>query len=711
MGKKTISAKAILVDLRAGLSDRELLKKYQLSEMSLQKVFRKLTELGVLTEAELGSRKAYESNGLSSARETRSLQDESPPDNNEIGTKVENVAEQIDPPKAERSITVARPIYDRIRSDSLSIANKLLKKPSRKTLWTLIALIACCLIVIAVGLETRRLAEQNLNSIIRKELVSTQFPFLITYSGLSVSPFLARATIANITAMDSDGKLFRIDVKDVNLSFSFADFFAMAFLNEANCGFLQIDCTKPKIELMGQPGTNPLINNIQLEKFSVSKSQHKTAFELLIQGFSGNLSEELKNHINASEISRFSDSSHHSFSIKEFRLGLEMKPAAELLVICKLDSEVACLSFCGDLSLNMDNIYATRIVSSELSIERLIDNLNFELMKMEKSIGKNFQRQGENIVFHFIGTISSPEIKGLTIQDLEKLPYNWSQELAIRNRNVLLKSLVDCAASGRAEDIVSILEKGANLNMADTTGRVALVQAAASGNADIVKLLMERGANVRIKDGRGISALMAASATGRKEITEFLMNVDSNFKEALVFACDANHLEIVKLFLSKPLGVDFTGFLLRALSRDQLQIADLFLQKGADANKALKWSINASKPTACEHLLKNGINCEVRDSLGHTPLFEAVKNNNVATTKLLLNYGAKCDVHDLVRWTPLFIAVENNNLEIAKLLLQYGADVNQVDNRGETPIMKAQKHSNRSELIDLLRQYEGINQD
>ena len=49
--KKKISAKAIMMDLKAGLTDRELMEKYDLSFQGVQDVFTQLTKAGLATQA------------------------------------------------------------------------------------------------------------------------------------------------------------------------------------------------------------------------------------------------------------------------------------------------------------------------------------------------------------------------------------------------------------------------------------------------------------------------------------------------------------------------------------------------------------------------------------------------------------------------------------------------------------------------------------
>ena len=53
MAKRTISAKEILTDIKAGMDDAALMQRYGLPEKNLQSVFKKLVDAGVLENSEL----------------------------------------------------------------------------------------------------------------------------------------------------------------------------------------------------------------------------------------------------------------------------------------------------------------------------------------------------------------------------------------------------------------------------------------------------------------------------------------------------------------------------------------------------------------------------------------------------------------------------------------------------------------------------------
>ena len=56
MDKRKITAREVLRDIRAGLSDQDLMEKYTLSAQGLQSVFHKLVNAGVITQPELDDR-------------------------------------------------------------------------------------------------------------------------------------------------------------------------------------------------------------------------------------------------------------------------------------------------------------------------------------------------------------------------------------------------------------------------------------------------------------------------------------------------------------------------------------------------------------------------------------------------------------------------------------------------------------------------------
>jgi hypothetical protein len=66
--QRTIKAKALVRDVRAGLGDSQLMKKYQLSAKQLERVLRRLVEADLISHLQL-----YERTSLSDTQVTRAF--------------------------------------------------------------------------------------------------------------------------------------------------------------------------------------------------------------------------------------------------------------------------------------------------------------------------------------------------------------------------------------------------------------------------------------------------------------------------------------------------------------------------------------------------------------------------------------------------------------------------------------------------------------
>lgn len=85
-----------------------------------------------------------------------------------------------------------------------------------------------------------------------------------------------------------------------------------------------------------------------------------------------------------------------------------------------------------------------------------------------------------------------------------------------------------------------------------------------------------------------------------------------------------------------------------------------------------------------------GVNVDVEDMRGYTPLMMAILRGNPTIVLRLAAAGA--DVNHRVPvngTTPLLLAMEHNSLEIVKTLIDAGANVNVRNNAGDTPLIAA----------------------
>ena len=84
--------------------------------------------------------------------------------------------------------------------------------------------------------------------------------------------------------------------------------------------------------------------------------------------------------------------------------------------------------------------------------------------------------------------------------------------------------------------------------------------------------------------------------------------------------------------------------------------------------------------------IQQGININVSDGHGYTPLHYAVQNNQKEIVQLLIAKNADVNAKNRSGETPLHIASAMDNKDIVELLLGEGADVNAKNEKSETPL-------------------------
>jgi len=106
---------------------------------------------------------------------------------------------------------------------------------------------------------------------------------------------------------------------------------------------------------------------------------------------------------------------------------------------------------------------------------------------------------------------------------------------------------------------------------------------------------------------------------------------------------------------------------------------------GKYAQTELHKAVAANDVTKVKKILNKGVDIDVKDKLGRTPLHYAAIKGYVEVANLLLDNGANINATDrLQKWTPLFYAVFMEQPEMIKLLIERGADKTIKDKDGRT---------------------------
>ena len=77
------------------------------------------------------------------------------------------------------------------------------------------------------------------------------------------------------------------------------------------------------------------------------------------------------------------------------------------------------------------------------------------------------------------------------------------------------------------------------------------------------------------------------------------------------------------------------------------------------------------------------------DSFGRAPLHKAVLRNQTEMVNLLIQKGADVNTQDLYKYTALHYAAQKNQIDITELLIKNGANINAINSRQRTAIVIA----------------------
>jgi hypothetical protein len=156
------------------------------------------------------------------------------------------------------------------------------------------------------------------------------------------------------------------------------------------------------------------------------------------------------------------------------------------------------------------------------------------------------------------------------------------------------------------------------------------------------------------------------------------------------------------LAADEPSSVDF----FRAVGTDNAWGVKRELERGLSPNAlseqgqtALFLAIREDSPKVLDLLLAwPGIDLNLPNKAGETPLMIAALRGNLGTMKRLLSLGAAAHKEG---WAPIHYAATGQSVETVALLLQAGAPIEARSPNGSTPLMMAARYGAEAS-VDLL---------
>ncbi|XP_067110296.1 protein phosphatase 1 regulatory subunit 12A isoform X4 [Osmerus mordax] len=219
-------------------------------------------------------------------------------------------------------------------------------------------------------------------------------------------------------------------------------------------------------------------------------------------------------------------------------------------------------------------------------------------------------------------------------------------------------------SSGDTEEVLRMLDRGADINYANVDGLTALHQACIDDNVDMVTFLVEHGASINQPDNEGWIPLHAAASCGYMDIAEYLISqgasvgvVNSEGETPLDIAEEEAMEELLQNEINRQ-GVDIEA---ARKEEERIMLRD-----------ARQW-VNSGQISDVRHAKSGG-----------TALHVAAAKGYAEVLKLLIQAGYDVNIKDFDGWTPLHAAAHWGKEEACRILVENLCDMDLINKVGQT---------------------------
>ncbi len=238
------------------------------------------------------------------------------------------------------------------------------------------------------------------------------------------------------------------------------------------------------------------------------------------------------------------------------------------------------------------------------------------------------------------------------------LPSSAAKQITVNGYEPSESGFYKAAKDGNVRVLSLFTEANTYVNMKNSNGETPVYVASEAGKAKAVRFLLFCGADINARNGNMKSPLMAAIKAKSYETAQVLIDANANLKVAdengftpLHYAVIYNQIGITQLIATQWCDID---------APDNEGNTPLFYAAAKDM-AILQTLINAGAD-------KNGLNGKNR-----TALHNAVLKNNVTNVRLLLDNGVNVNIEDIEGHTPIFYAEKGS--DIYNMLLESGARI------------------------------------
>ncbi|WP_110934555.1 ankyrin repeat domain-containing protein [Paenibacillus bouchesdurhonensis] len=194
------------------------------------------------------------------------------------------------------------------------------------------------------------------------------------------------------------------------------------------------------------------------------------------------------------------------------------------------------------------------------------------------------------------------------------------------------QQLIASAEKGEVEDVLKLLQDGADINATDGRGRTAVMAATYNNKAETVKALIQEGADINLRDESLNNVLLYAGAEGFLEIVKLAIDAGANPQltnryggTALIPASERGHVEVVQELLShSDIDVNHINNL-----HWTAVLEAVILGSGGEKHQKI-----------VQLLVNHGADVNIGDGNGVTPLMHARQKGFQEIADILIEAGA-----------------------------------------------------------------------
>ncbi|XP_071095704.1 uncharacterized protein [Haliotis cracherodii] len=283
-----------------------------------------------------------------------------------------------------------------------------------------------------------------------------------------------------------------------------------------------------------------------------------------------------------------------------------------------------------------------------------------------------------------------------------------------RNNNTPLHTV---AHERKFEHLCLLLEKGADVNLANNFDQTALHIACYVGDANIVLTLLNARANILAKDKCGNTPLHIICTGGNLSLLRLI-----NHNEAVIAtrnyegrtplheAVNRGYHSMILYMMTK-----YWHFTQSDLSEEGLQ--DFIIRMGredftkllmgeticpdSEGNTPLHHAAETKSLVIVRTLMRRGYSCQATNELGETPLFNACLKGSAAIVELFLKEGSPPYITNDNSMTPLHVACQTGHVDIVVLLFDYDPDLGARTHLGQT-VLHLACMSGSADVVEVL---------